>query len=59
MGHAGAIVTGDRGSGDSKVTALTAAGVTVIDVPGQVAHALRELGISPADVTGMPVGAIP
>jgi len=41
MGHAGAIVTGHRGSGQSKVDALTQAGAVVIDVPSQVEHALR------------------
>lgn len=45
MGHAGAIVSGDRGSGESKVAALTAAGATVIDVPSQVGQALREHGV--------------
>lgn len=58
MGHAGAIVTGDRGSGGSKVTALTNAGATVIDVPSQLADALQQHGISPASVTGGRVGAI-
>lgn len=47
MGHAGAIVVGDRGSGKSKVRALTGAGATVIDVPGQVAEALRRHGVAP------------
>lgn len=47
MGHAGAIVTGSRGTGKSKVDALTAAGVTVVDVPGQIPDALREHGITP------------
>jgi succinyl-CoA synthetase alpha subunit len=41
MGHAGAIVTGGRGSGTCKVASLTEAGSIVVDVPGQVAEALR------------------
>lgn len=48
MGHAGAIVSGTRGTGTSKVEALTAAGVTVVDVPGQIPDALRSHGIVPA-----------
>src|SRR5262249_45347248 len=36
MGHAGAIVTGNRGSGESKVAALTQAGARVIDTPAEV-----------------------
>jgi succinyl-CoA synthetase alpha subunit len=45
MGHAGAIVTGDKGSGASKVRALSAAGATVVDVPSQVEEALRASGV--------------
>jgi succinyl-CoA synthetase alpha subunit len=45
MGHAGAIVTGDRGSGESKVGALTSAGAVVVDVPSHIGAALRDLGI--------------
>lgn len=47
MGHAGAIVTGDRGSGESKVRALTEAGATVVDIPSQVGPALRDRGVTP------------
>lgn len=41
MGHAGAIVTGSRGSGDSKVRALRSAGAHVIDTPSDVGSVLR------------------
>lgn len=40
MGHAGAIVTGDRGSYRSKRQALEAAGAIVVDTPHEIAHAL-------------------
>ncbi|HUZ48454.1 MAG TPA: CoA-binding protein [Candidatus Dormibacteraeota bacterium] len=43
MGHAGAIVDGSRGSGDSKVRALAAAGVSVCETPSGIVPALREL----------------
>jgi len=42
MGHAGAIVMGERGSHASKSAALTAAGVTLLDLPSQVGGALRD-----------------
>ena len=54
MGHAGAIISGTRGTGRSKVDALTGAGVTVVDVPGQIPDALRAKGVLP-DVDRGPV----
>jgi succinyl-CoA synthetase alpha subunit len=47
MGHAGAIVTGNRGSGESKVRALTEAGAIVVDIPSEIGDALQSLGVSP------------
>jgi len=41
MGHAGAIVMGDRGSYRSKRSALEAAGVAVLDTPSDVGAALK------------------
>lgn len=52
MGHAGAIVTGGRGVGASKVRALTDAGATVVDVPALVGDALGRLGVRPRATTG-------
>ncbi len=43
MGHAGAIIQGSTGTAQSKINALRKAGVTVGDLPGQVAKALKEL----------------
>jgi succinyl-CoA synthetase alpha subunit len=40
MGHAGAIVMGNRGSYAAKRAALESAGVRVVDTPGEVAAAL-------------------
>lgn len=47
MGHAGAIVSAGRGSGESKVGALTAAGATVVDLPSGIGDALRARGVLP------------
>ncbi|MFC4004011.1 CoA-binding protein [Prauserella oleivorans] len=47
MGHAGAIVSAGKGSGASKVDALTAAGATVVDLPSGIGAALRAAGVSP------------
>jgi len=42
MGHAGAIVVGDKGTYKSKKSALEAAGATVLDTPSHVGDALKE-----------------
>lgn len=42
MGHAGAIVTGTKGSYKSKRTALEAAGAVVLDTPSDVGRAMNE-----------------
>lgn len=40
MGHAGALIVGDRGTHESKRRALTAAGAVVVDVPSALPAAL-------------------
>lgn len=43
MGHAGAIVSGHEGSGQSKVNALRAVGVCVVDTPSDLGEAMLGL----------------
>ena len=46
MGHAGAIISGNRGTAQSKVAALEQAGVRVAEAPSQIPGLLREAGVS-------------
>ncbi len=43
MGHAGAIVSGDTGTAETKVKALEDAGMSVADTPSEVAKKIEEL----------------
>jgi succinyl-CoA synthetase alpha subunit len=45
MGHAGAIISGDAGTAESKRQALMAAGIRVADSPSQIPALLREAGV--------------
>ena len=42
MGHAGAIVSGGKGTAQAKKEALRAAGITVAETPAQIGSALME-----------------
>ena len=41
MGHAGAIVTGGKGTAEGKVVALKAAGIEVVDSPTEIGQAMK------------------
>jgi len=41
MGHAGAIITGGKGTAEGKVAALKSAGVEVVDTPTQLGAAMK------------------
>ncbi len=45
MGHAGAIISGNRGTAQSKVDALEGAGVRVAEAPSQIPELLRKAGV--------------
>jgi succinyl-CoA synthetase alpha subunit len=42
MGHAGAIVSGGKGTAESKIEALSQAGIAVADLPGDIVKLLKE-----------------
>jgi succinyl-CoA synthetase alpha subunit len=48
MGHAGAIISGGRGTAQSKVDALEAAGVRVAATPSQIPQLLMDAGVKPS-----------
>ncbi|MEC8466790.1 MAG: succinate--CoA ligase subunit alpha, partial [Pseudomonadota bacterium] len=41
MGHAGAIVSGGQGTAESKIEALTKAGVTMAPTPGELGKTMK------------------
>jgi succinyl-CoA synthetase alpha subunit len=43
MGHAGAIITGGKGTGQGKVAALKAAGISVVDTPSEMGRRMSAL----------------
>jgi succinyl-CoA synthetase alpha subunit len=43
MGHAGAIVTGGKGTAAGKVAALIAAGIAVVDTPTEIGQRMQEM----------------
>jgi succinyl-CoA synthetase alpha subunit len=47
MGHAGAIISGGRGTAQSKVDAFEAAGVRVAETPSQIPQLLVRAGVKP------------
>lgn len=43
MGHAGAIISGGKGTAAEKMSALTAAGIRVVESPADIGQAVREV----------------
>ena len=43
MGHAGAIISGGKGTAEAKIAAMEAAGINVAETPSQMAEALIKI----------------
>jgi succinyl-CoA synthetase alpha subunit len=43
MGHAGAIVSGNKGTATAKIEALTEAGANVVKNPTRIGQAIRDI----------------
>jgi succinyl-CoA synthetase alpha subunit len=43
MGHAGAIISGGKGTAAEKMKALTEAGIKVVESPADIGRAIQEL----------------
>lgn len=43
MGHAGAIISGGKGTAADKISALNRSGVTVVDSPAQIGTVMNQL----------------
>jgi succinyl-CoA synthetase alpha subunit len=47
MGHAGAIISGGKGTAEEKVAALQYAGIAVAERPDQITRLMKERGLNP------------
>jgi len=43
MGHAGAIISGGKGTADDKIAALTAAGIAVAETPAEIGNTMKRV----------------